>query len=136
MIKELINKYEDNKNLLRDKFSKKHPENYKDILKSLVEVITNDDYSPYALDPDRITEIDHGDYQGTLLYTIAEKGYQPSTFYATTVGYGSCSVCDTLQDLKYDQGNGDSDKPNEKQIEGYMILALHMLQKMKRLSKY
>ncbi len=51
------------------------------------------------LDPERIQEIDWGNYQGTLLYVIGAEGYQPSEFFTMVVDYGSCSGCDTLQSI-------------------------------------
>jgi hypothetical protein len=58
-------------------------------------LVSEDDYD--SPDPARITTIDHGDYQGTLLFIVGAQGYQPSTYWAIPVSYGSCSGCDTLQ---------------------------------------
>lgn len=62
-------------------------------------------------DKDRITEINHGDYQGTLIYAVAEQGYQPSNYIYCSVYYGSCSGCDALQSA-YAYGRG----PNYEEI--------------------
>jgi hypothetical protein len=43
------------------------------------------------------------------------------------VGYGSCSGCDTLQGIS-DYSHA---APNEKQIDDYMTLALHIVQGFK-----
>jgi hypothetical protein len=73
---------------------------YADLFRLAIKYITDpDDYdfefpSP---DPERITQLDWGDYQGTLLYVVAACGYQPSTFYTAVVDYGSYSGCDTRQ---------------------------------------
>lgn len=45
--------------------------------------------------------INWGDYQGYMVWIIPNKGYQPSSFFVTKVGYGSCSGCDWLQDVCY-----------------------------------
>ena len=46
------------------------------------------------LDLERITVVDNGDYQGTLLFLIPFDTYQPSEheYIMTYIGYGSCSV--------------------------------------------
>jgi hypothetical protein len=44
--------------------------------------------------------------------------------------YGSCSGCDTLQSIN----SYSEDLPNQSQLDGYMTLCLHLVQRMKRLS--
>ena len=80
--------------------------------------------STYGRDWDysRLTEIDDGDYQGTLLFVLPEEGYQPDNYLAIKVSYGSCSACDTLQGILY----YDKDK-----ADGLMTLCLHMIQSAK-----
>lgn len=78
-----------------------------------------------APDPERIHQIDDGDYQGTLVFVIGAQGYQPSTYWATSVGYGSCSGCDALEDA---WGYGD-----QHDYEGLYSLTLHMLQGAERI---
>jgi hypothetical protein len=69
---------------------------YKDMIEYLVKLAAEeDDYD--NPDPARITEIDHGDYQGTLVYVIGGSGYQPFRYWYVVVGYGSCSGCDELE---------------------------------------
>ena len=86
MLIELITRYDQKKEELRNKFKDAHP-SYEDIVKYVVETVTDpDDY--YSLDPERIHRIDDGDYQGTLLFIIAATGYQPSKYWAVSVGYG------------------------------------------------
>lgn len=95
----------------------------------------NDDWDEIKINPDTLTEIDFGDYQGTLIYIFAQDTYQPSTndtFY-TSVEYGSCSGCDTLQAI---QGYCLEELPNEKQVEGYMKLSLDILQRINRFKDY
>lgn len=124
MIKEFVERWEANKNKIQESFEKKFPEEYKDIVKVVIENITNTEYKKHAIDPMRIHQIDDGDYQGTLLFVIAEKGYQPSKYYYIKVSYGSCSGCDVLQDLQYCAGK-------DKQVAGIMTLALHVVQGLK-----
>lgn len=67
-----------------------------------------------------ISEIDNGDYQGTLLYLIPFDTYQPdeSDYLMTYVGYGSCSGCDTLLSII----DSDNEQPTDKQVKDLMVL--------------
>jgi hypothetical protein len=71
-----------------------------------------------TFDTENITEINNGDYSGTLLYLIPFDTYEPSEseYLMTYVGYGSCSCCDTLQGIQY------SIDENDKHINDFMIL--------------
>jgi len=91
---------------------------YKSLVKLAIDKIMNDDSTITQWDIDHITEIDNGDYQGTLLYLIPEKTYQPSEFeyLMACVGYGSCSGCDTLQSIQCGCGS------EEGKINDYMTL--------------
>ena len=114
MIKYCIEKWDKNKDLLRSALdnnkllnhvlNKKDDDpleylEYKDLVKLTVMFILNDENE---WDVNKITEIDDGDYQGTLLYLIPEDTYQPnsSEYLMTFVEYGSCSGCDTLQEIQ------------------------------------
>jgi hypothetical protein len=113
-------------------FKAKRPNDYLTIVKTLVAAVTSpDDYGECNLDPERITMIDYGHYQGTLVFVIAAKGYQPSAYWATECGYGSCSGCDTLQAIER-QGDSTSAVTDE-QAKDYLTLALHLVQKMEQL---
>lgn len=106
MIKYCKDKWSKNNNMLHAALSKKlklselEDYNYKDLVKLSVEYILNDEDDEW--DIDNITEIDNGDYQGTLLYLIPKSTYQPNEedYIMTHVGYGSCSGCDTLEGIK------------------------------------
>lgn len=125
MIQKYVDRFMANKTQLESFLKKKHPEDYKQLVTEVVKVISTDDYGD--IDPERVTEIDYGDYQGTLLYVIAAKGYQPGTFWTMKVDYGSCSGCDTLQAIS-DYSNKP---PTQKQIEQYTNLALNLVQSLK-----
>lgn len=79
----------------------------------------------YLLNLKRITEIDNGDYQGTLLYVIPFDTYQPSEHdhLMTYVDYGSCSGCDTLQAIQC----GHDRKLTEAQVKNFMALCKDIL---------
>jgi hypothetical protein len=123
MITKFIERFMNNKPTLEAVFSEKHPDNYLDIVKAVVTVLEEPD-------PTRIHELDDGDYQGTLVYVIAEKRYQPSKYWYVMVDYGSCSGCDTLQAIQ-DSNYG---KPTDEQVVDYMTLALHIVQGMKEMT--
>ena len=114
MIKQCIEKWDKNKDLLRSALNNNKLLNhvlnrnddypleyleYKDLVKLTVMFILNDENE---WDANKIKEIDDGDYQGTLLYLIPEDTYQPasSEYLMTFVEYGSCSACDTLQGIQ------------------------------------
>ena len=129
MIKKFIDRYNENKNKLEERYRKERPGSYENIVKWTIETITNEDDYSGAPDPERIHSIDDGDYQGTLVFVIAEKGYQPHEYWYVRVWYGSCSGCDTLQALE-----GWEDEITDEEVKGYMTLSLHVLQGLKAMS--
>jgi hypothetical protein len=130
MIKEYVDKWNKNKNKLKEYFRNTRQEEYDryyKIVEKLIEIIINDDEEEYKrLDIEKIKQIDDGSYQGTEIYIIPRETYQPSIddYVYTYAYYGSCSGCDTLLGISH----YEEDKPSEKQVEGYMQLALHLLQ--------
>lgn len=130
MIPEFVKRFDAHRDELRAKFAAEPPRDYDAIVRSVVEVIGDpDEYE--RPDPERIHIIDDGDYQGTLLFVIAATGYQPYTYWNVFVSYGSCSGCDTLQSIQ-DDGPWDG-PPNDQQLDGYMTLALHIVQQMRKM---
>jgi len=127
MIKEYVQYWDKNKNLL-DGYFKTHDQrdysDYLDLVKLLFEIVINPDIPTRAFDLSKITVIDDGDYQGTQIFIIPADTYQPnvSEYVYTNTYYGSCSGCDTLQGI---QSYG---LPDENQIKDYMILCLQLLQ--------
>ncbi len=107
MLKICRDKYEKNEEKLREELKKIDLNSYECDYKTLVGLtinsILNDSEDSWdKWDVDNIHEIDDGDYQGTLLFVIPKKTYQPSSYeyLITYVGYGSCSGCDTLQAIQ------------------------------------
>jgi len=128
MIEDFIKKWEAGKLEIEKSFRNSHPDEYKTIVKAVVGVLGAD--SDYGVpDPERIHVIDDGDYQGTLLFVIAAKGYQPNDYWAVKVGYGSCSGCDILQSIS----DYSTDPPSDEQVKDYMTLALHIVQGLKKI---
>lgn len=126
----LVSRWEKNKEQVRIAFMKR-PDSYEDIVRAVVKAVSSDEYEEAALDPERIHLIDDGDYQGTLVFVIAEQGYQPSSYWYVKVNYGSCSGCDTFQSI---QELGEYDEPpTSAELDGYMTLALHIVQGLKKM---
>jgi hypothetical protein len=138
MIKTFVDRFMAQTPALKAGLREKEPQSYGDLVKRLVETLADeDDYS--SPDPSRITCIDHGEYQGTQLYVIGAGGYQPSTYWAFTVGYGSCSGCDTFQRI-HEHGEYNEDYTTRKITDGmvddYWTLMLHMVQRMKQIAGF
>lgn len=134
MITQFVSRFMTHKDELRAKFRHKRPWSYLDIVRGVVEVITTAEYGEYAPDPERIHSIDDGNHQGTLVFIIAEKGYQPFTYYYLRVAYGSCSGCDTLQAAR-NLGDWNDVTPSSEELEACMMLALHVVQGIKKMSE-
>ena len=131
MLKIVVEKWWKNKNKLEAAYRFKTGWNscsYLDIVKETINSILNDNDGYTKWDIEHITEIENGDYQGTLLYLIPENTYQPSSdeYLMTYVYYGSCSGCDTLQAIQeWSEG-----PLKEDQIKEFMMLSLHLLENM------
>lgn len=123
MIQRFVDRFMAGEEKLKARFAEKHPDDYKDVVRAVVETISDEDEHGDP-DPERIHEIDDGHYQGTLVYVIGAKGYQPWDYWYVRGGYGSCSGCDTLQAIS---GYSD-DPPTPEQINDYWTLALHIVQ--------
>ncbi len=130
MIQKFVDQWEANKDKVRAGFAAKQPSDYGEIVKAVVSILSASGYD--CPDPERIHKIDDGVYQGTLLFVIAETGYGPSTYWAVDISYGSCSGCDTLEGIR----GYDDDPPTEKQIDEYMMLALNIVQGLKKIAGY
>jgi len=135
MIKEIINKWEENKYKLEEYFKTTNQEDigdYKDIVIKLFELVfteLEEDYGTYNFDIKKMTVIDDGDYQGTTIYIIPKDTYEPfiNDYLITDNYYGSCSGCDTLKSIRcYEDG-----LPSKEKVKEYMTVALHLVQKMK-----
>lgn len=127
MIQEFVDRFMANEQAIRAALATKHPSDYADLVKLVVQSVRGNDYG--AMDPARIHKIDDGHYQGTLVFVIAGSGYQPSDYWYVKISYGSCSGCDTLEQIK-----GYSDvHPTSKPVSDYWTLALHIAQGIKKM---
>ncbi len=128
MIQNFVDCFMDARETIKTDLRTNPPRGYDDLVKRLIVVLANvhDDHG--SPDPERIHIIDDGDYQGTQLYIIAAQGYQPSTYWAIFVDYGSCSGCDTFESIS---SLSYGDTLTDEQVDEYWTLMLHMVQSMK-----
>lgn len=124
MIKKFVKAWEEKKHLVRAVFEAAHPGSYLEVVRAVVEIMPE-------MDAERIHAIDDGHYQGTLIFVIPEEGYQPSSYWFVKVDYGSCSGCDTLERIR----NYCDEKPTPEQVDDYMTLALHIVQRLKSMQE-
>lgn len=130
MVKEFVKAWEEHKEELRNYIATTDQHlygSYTDLFRLLIEQVLNKTTHTFSSD---IDVLDHGDWQGTLIFITHEDTYQPcSTEYIySAVAYGSCSVCDTLQSIRYNGEHYGSGLPTNEQVEDYMTLCLHLLQ--------
>lgn len=119
MLKYCVKQWDKNKNRLRSVL--RQDENLREcsytyLVKLVVDYIFNDEEDKYRWDSKHITEIDNGNYQGTLLWMIPMDTYQPSEgdYLLTFVNYGSCCGCDTLQHIQAVMSYEDVDENDVK----------------------
>lgn len=105
---------------------------YLDLFKLTIKNIINAGRTDYdrILDEDKITEINNGDFRGTLLFIIPGSIYNPmeDEYYITFVNYGNCFGYDTLLAIQHNYGY----ESKKEQVNDLMMLCLHMLERMKR----
>ena len=134
MIQKIVDEFMKNEQKIRNEFRRKKVSSYEQILKTVIEVISPEEYEGLNMDPNRIHRIDDGEYQGTLVFVIGAYGYQPCDYWATKVYYGSCSGCDTLEAiLSENRCYDEEDQHTAVQIGSLWTLALHMIQQMKEI---
>lgn len=150
MLKYCAEKWDKNKTLLMNALQSEEIYNelrvciYADLVQLVVKYILNNEKEEYDTgewDENNITEVDNGDYQGTLLYLIPAKTSQPcaNEYLITFVDYGSCGGCDTLIGIQTSmpyQGYCESDEQfvilKRKTIEDFMTLCLRLVQHIKK----
>lgn len=134
MIEQFAHRFVEKQAEVKEAISKLDFPGYETLLRVGLEVMVGD--SDYGMpDSNRISTINDGDYQGTLVFVIPEYGYQPYTYWVTKVSYGSCSGCDTLESIYSDgsrwSDDGENAKLSDSQVEDLYTLTLHMIQQMK-----
>ena len=139
MIQEFVKAWDANREALREYIRTHKQEEYDEyakLVKILFDVVINPylGKTPNTYNTESIHVVDDGNYQGDKLFIIPNDTYQPSPYeYVWTYcSYGSCSGCDTLLAISgYDDG-----LPSEEQVDDYMTLLLHLLQRCKYLMDY
>lgn len=120
--------WNENQHLLRAHLAGRRDLNtieYTELVKTTLNYIYNcsDQVDLYRrLDLEHLTEVDDGDYQGTRLFIVPFRGYQPSEsdYIITFVNYGSCSGCDTL--LNIQEWHREGEAATERQLNDFMVL--------------
>lgn len=127
MIREFVDVFMNNKEQLAGQIGEQLL-TYTDLVELLVKLLHGASYEEIWAppDPERITVISDGDFQGSMLFVIGESGYQPSRYWSIFIDYGSCSHCDTVQHI------WEQEDPKVRQKD-YIMLMLHMVQNMKQL---
>lgn len=138
MIPAFVNIFDANREVLRERFSNDPPGSYSDLVTSVVTLLFDESGDSYGgcPDPERITTIDHGHYQGTQVFVIACTGYQPSTYWYVRMSYGSCGSCDSFQGAMDDSSEYDDNGNkvlSETTLDQLMLLTLHIVQSMKQM---
>lgn len=128
MIQEYIDILQAAKVRLIGQFKEERPSGYEELFECLISLIADNSDEYDSPDPKLITVIDHGHYQGTILFIVGAGGYQPSKYWACKVHYGSCSGCDTFQ-ANRDYG----DEITDREAEGNWTMMLHMAQGLKEI---
>lgn len=86
---------------------------YLHLMGLVVEHILNpEEEADKQFDREKLLKIDQGDWQGTILFVIPRKTYQPSAgdYLLTYIEYGSCPVCDVLERAKAGLSHGKNKK--------------------------
>jgi len=127
MILHYVKQWEERKHLLEQWLTKNEPNSYENIYEMLFHlVITRSERGELEWDWNRFVKIDDGEYQGNQIFILCSNVYQPelTDYIFTSVAYGSCSGCDTLQAIQESEDKAE-------RVKGYMTLALHMVQETK-----
>ena len=134
MIQEVVKQWEQNKHKLEEYFRTTNQDEYDSylmIVKKIFELCITEADRNYGFAIEKITVIDDGGYQGTQIFIIPFDAYQPDEdqYLVTDTYYGSCSGCDTLLSIcEYNYK-----LPTDDQVKQYMTLALHLVQKLRKL---
>lgn len=132
MIGRFVLAWDENKDKLKEHI-KTHDQNeydsYEALVKLLFDIVINPEQescSRAEYDTANIVTLDDGSYSGTQIFILHEDCYEPciDDYVYTTVCYGSCSGCDTLQGIQCCHDG----LPNNEQVSDYMELCLHLLQ--------
>lgn len=128
----IIEKWEENKGKLRYFFQNTEQREYDSYAKILEAICEN----ILLYKKPNVLESSLGNYSGDSVFVLTDNTLDSGhynfdtccneSFIITTNDYGSCSGCDTLLSIShYDDGF-----PTEEQVNEYMTLSLHLVQRM------
>ena len=125
MIQKYVDRFINNKHILREKFREEYPKSYRDILDALIPILNSGEDREFLTD---VYEIDPQDFSGTIIFILTNYEIEPTKFWYIKQSYGSCHVCDTLMGItEYIENNS----PTEEQLDGFLTIALHLVQNLK-----
>ena len=137
MIKKYVERWDNKSIFLREFYEltlRDTVQSYDDIVRNLFQIVINDvdGFVRDTFSTDKMTVIDDGDYQGALIYVVPNNAYQPrlDDYVFIEVFYGSCSGCDTLQQIK-ELNDYESEHFTERQVDDLMSLSLNIIQSIK-----
>lgn len=141
MIDSFVKAWDERKSNLEEYFTQTTMDvcgsSYHHLVQKLFELVINPtiDWDIDKYDTNNITIIDDGDYQGTLIFVLHTKCYQPSVtdYVYTSVDYGSCCCCDTLEHINSCGSYLYDELPTDNQVKDYMTLCLHLMQNCHKL---
>jgi hypothetical protein len=108
------------------------PESYKDLVSTVLKHL-EDDTKEECINASTLSEVSFGGcWEGTKIFMVASD-YGSDTIWYCKVEYGSCSACDTLEGIKAMMSDEEDATEEEKKevIDRYMLLALHIVQRLK-----
>ena len=141
MIRYCLKKWDKNRKRLEEAIRKDETINecdYDYLMKLVVDYILNDEETEVGdsrWDSSKITCINDGEWQGTLLFLIPALSYQPAEYeyLMTYADYGSCELCDTLKGIRLEmleKNEWISGPPTEQQVRDYMTLCKDLVSNM------
>jgi len=133
MIDRFVKEFYNKRQLLLDKFGEDHPENYEAIFETLIEVLFGDKSDDGCYDewPYNFQVLNYGD---NLLFIATSRNIKPNRYWVCSVDYGTCTVCDSFKSVRC-KTLSTSYEPTEEQANGYLTMALHMLQNLVEIKK-
>lgn len=131
MIQSFVDRFMERKESLREMLSKEHPADYKELVKTVLEILYDKDDRENSPNIESLVKVSAGGHSGELLFTFSNCQAYDIKFYYLIIDYGSCGGCDTLEAIK----NYSSEPPTKEQLDDYMTLALHIVQRIKELPR-
>ncbi|MBV8060541.1 MAG: hypothetical protein JO253_03325 [Alphaproteobacteria bacterium] len=130
MIKEFVAIFDANRQAILDDIKANEPQDYEDLFRRLIKILSKNDDARNVPDPERITVIDEGEFTGNRVFIVGESGYISYKYWYCHIKYGSCCVCDTFKSIRgYD--DRASDTLTDDEAKQYRDLMLHMVQEIR-----